>query len=215
MCSNEIYNKFNHVLSGCVTILDALYFVNKYIKLYPESSKILYSMVYGKQYDSVIDFRTFNKKLIQLNTYSFKEDVNKNITIYINQGLNKIQEISLLRISYIKPSYSPLINNVSLNKNNISKSCPHCKQTYINDNDVNYIICGYNSHGYDWKGCCNDWCFKCGKMLCKNFTTHKLFVETNKIHTFICCREHAQKTNHLYPDDYCQCININVQRNIL
>ena len=48
--------------------------------------------------------------------------------------------------------------------------------------DTDYAICGYNeetNEGYDWNGCGCDWCFKCGKILCKKWQANDLFILTN------------------------------------
>ena len=78
-----------------------------------------------------------------------------------------------------------------------------------------YVICGYPdaNRGYDWKGCCSDWCFSCGKMLCKTWDRDDLNVESNRFHDDECCKIHAKKNGHSYPKDYCNCIkNLNVIR---
>lgn len=94
----------------------------------------------------------------------------------------------------------------------ISRSCPHCGQkTYGNDN-VPYIVCGYNIKGFDWKGCGRDWCFKCGKKLCKNWNINSLFNKLNRYHDSKCCKKHAIKMGFAYPDEFCMCQNEIVNR---
>jgi hypothetical protein len=52
----------------------------------------------------------------------------------------------------------------------------------------------------------------CGKMLCKNWFNHELFVEMNRFHDTECCKNHAKENNKIYPDDYCMCQNTHVNR---
>ena len=80
-------------------------------------------------------------------------------------------------------------------------------------NDVPYIICGYSSNrGFDWKGCGNDWCFLCGKKLCKSWNVDRLYSKINRFHDDRCCKIHSLKTNSNYLTDYCQCNNFYVSR---
>jgi len=97
----------------------------------------------------------------------------------------------------------------------ICKVCPHCKivRNYAYE-DTNYVICGYgNKNGYDWIGCRKDWCFQCGKKLCKSWYLNKLFNTFNRYHNGICCKRYARKNSESYKNDYCHCINNHVNRN--
>ena len=95
-----------------------------------------------------------------------------------------------------------------------TKKCPHCGYNITDKYNRAYIICGYNDEkkGYDWNGCGKDWCFRCEKILCKSWETHALHLEMNRSHNDECCSKHAKENNNKYPDDYCQCRNINITR---
>jgi len=63
----EIYTKFKHILSGCRTIYDALYFAQYYIKNNPEYKSLINGMIHGKHYEKITDFRTISNILNILN----------------------------------------------------------------------------------------------------------------------------------------------------
>lgn len=93
----------------------------------------------------------------------------------------------------------------------VTKKCPHCHKNITEPEDTSYLICGYESNGYQ-HGCRNDWCFQCGKKLCKNWHGHQLFNKANRIHDSTCCKHHALKYKNNYYDDYCMCDNEYVKR---
>lgn len=99
-------------------------------------------------------------------------------------------------------------SNVSL----ISKNCPHCEKKIYDYDNKHYIICGYTEKGYDWIGCGKDWCFKCGKKLCKSWDKNSLFDTINRFHNGKCCKVYAQRHNSNYYNDFCQCLNKYVNR---
>ena len=87
----------------------------------------------------------------------------------------------------------------------IYKSCPHCNKTFIGNKKTKYTICGYTNKGFDWKGCGRDWCFRCGKKLCKCWNIDQLFNINNRFHNNKCCKSYAHKLDENYKDQYCQC----------
>jgi hypothetical protein len=216
----ELYNRFKHILSGCRTILDAFFFADKFIKKHPDMNELVNSMIQGKQYDTVMDFRTVKNTLIDLDTYMYREDIDECIDKITRNGADTIQTKALLRLSKMKPMRPLKIETTKFYElkkdttNLRTNECPHCKKKCTIASDTNYIICGYSdTHtGYDWEGCGKDWCFTCGKMLCKTWDQNQLFIDINRIHDSVCCLEHSKKTGHSYPTEYCCCINNHVQR---
>lgn len=93
----------------------------------------------------------------------------------------------------------------------IGKKCPHCGKMNYALLGTRYIVCGIDMDGIlpinnvD-TSCLNDWCFECGKKLCKNWYSDKLYDIPNRVHTIRCCLDHAMKNGFQYPIDYCQCI---------
>lgn len=91
----------------------------------------------------------------------------------------------------------------------IEKPCPHCGLIKKAPFGTSYVVCGVDSRGiisidFD-NGCLNDWCFECGKKLCKNWCKDSLHNQTNRVHSIECCSAHAAENGFTYPDDYCIC----------
>lgn len=91
------------------------------------------------------------------------------------------------------------------NGKKIIKNCPHCNNSGVYDENKDYVICGYDEKGFDWQGCGCDWCFECGKRLCKNWDTHQLFNVYNRFHNGKCCKNHAFQKGLNYLEEYCFC----------
>lgn len=165
--------------------------------------KLLYSILNKDKYNNKMDFDRF---LIYLNILSQIEYKN-NADILIDDLestslINDMAQLNTLRrIACQKPDYDPIINK----KYYLQVCCPHCNKKNTGTNTSTYVICGYNAKGYDWKGCGKDWCFKCGKKLCKNWTTDHLYNKQNRIHDNKCCKSFATKIEDQYPENYCCC----------
>jgi hypothetical protein len=135
---NEIFLKFSNVLSGCRTLYDALYFSQYYIKNNPEYKTIINSMIQGKHYEKITDFRTMANILKMLNNFQTRNEIDTYINTSINKdNLDYSQLNSLLRLgknkTYIKQNNDDNINIVSenINKNLVS---------LINKNNNDYNI---------------------------------------------------------------------------
>lgn len=149
---------------------------------------------------SLLDKQTYTTKIIPIPLFG---------SYNINQTKDKAQLLAFKRILNIK-NINPIITNSS--NTLIKKNCPHCNNVVQSNYDTEYIICGYNESGYDWKGCGNDWCFKCNKKLCKNWFANELFNTVNRNHNNKCCYKHSIKQNNNYLKNYCQCLNLHVLR---
>ncbi len=138
---------------------------------------------------------------------------------------NNVQYRTLMRIAKNKkavfekdPRNRPPFMRKDKSNSLVVKYCPHsnCGKPYRGTNETKYVICGYeNDHrGYDWVGCRQDWCFACGKMLCKLWEKHQLDVDCNRIHDSECCKKHAVDNKRIYLTDYCQCENKYTKRSL-
>lgn len=156
--------------------------IDSFFDLIEELDKIIY-------YNDAIEFieNNYNKinDEIQLNT----------IKRIIDEKPRKIKNISIKEFN---------LNENDKNKNKITKFCPHCKKKEYGYEDTKYIICGYSKGKYDWIGCGNDWCFKCGKKLCKNWLDDELFIPKNRNHNSYCCKKNAKKVKEDI-NNYCFC----------
>lgn len=236
ICEHK-YSQFKHILSGCRSILDAYHFADLYTKKHPEMRNIIYSMVNGKRYETVLDFRTMKNVLFDIDKTHYQENADEISEKMIKKTSDATQIKTLLRASKSKPlmpvqnieTKSPqhdikTIRYIKIKQfdyetyaDTISKPCPHCNHECNADTNASYVVCGYSDPkvGYDWDGCGCDWCFRCGKILCKSWENNKLFVDQNCIHDDVCCRKHAKEHGKHYPNDYCQCNNEHVKRNII
>lgn len=220
--TRELYNRFKNILSGCTTLSDAIYYAEIMSLEFPYLHDLFLSAVYSNTYVSMLDTRTLKNVILEIENYVYREDVEEFLKKRFKETLNEVQKKTFDRIintKQIKPINSKNIEVYEIKKHDDEikeMSCPHCKTQYFLNKNTEYVICGYtdNHNGYDWKGCNRDWCFKCGKMLCKSWQEHKLYVNDNQNHNSKCCREHAKKYNNKYPNDYCQCRNKNVNRDI-
>lgn len=220
----DIYIKMKAILSGCRHISDAHYLANQFIEKYPQYKDFIYGLVYGKTYEDELSMQMLRLVVSEISRLEYTDDVINVIdTRCSEKKITSIQNRTFLRLSKMKKDKPFVPNNVyrAVTGGKIIKKCPHCKHEREGCDDTNYVICGYrsgNSHGggggggYDLRGCQRDWCFRCGKMLCKNWSEHQLFVKSNRYHVKSCCMQYALENNLNYMKDMCQCNNEHVNR---
>lgn len=233
---NDKYNEIKNILLGCKNIDDAKFISGLYLKKNPESKKLVSSLLYGKIYYDYNDLKMFSDIMRKIDECEYQEGCNKLINDfypYKNNNNNNIQIKTLMRILNNKKKESENIRNTH-NQNHIFplspqilyngtkkmkqieiyKHCPHCSEKYTGSDITMHVICGYNDlhTGYNWSGCQKDWCFICGKKLCKSWNENKLYLEQNRIHNSECCKQFAMNKNEPYTN-YCQCNNKYVNRN--
>jgi hypothetical protein len=92
---------------------------------------------------------------------------------------------------------------------NLVKKCPHCGKEWKLPLSTIYTVCGVDPNGKQpiGDGCLKDWCYLCGKRLCKRWDIDKLYELQNREHNDFCCREHASKNKLDYEENYCHCID--------
>lgn len=211
----KFFNDYKNIVHGMRTRSDC-YSIFEKLDLTYEQKNILISIINGKKAEKVYDFSTMNDIITQLNNIKYGEQ----IYIAINQLMEKTTNIAQIqtfnRIANSKPLKAEYLigRDIKDNFNVKVKNCPHCNNKCKFPIFTEYVICGFGEKGYDWEGCGKDWCFKCGKILCKSWENNQLFIEENQIHDNSCCKHHANTHNKIYPNDYCQCQNVNVRRNI-
>lgn len=209
------YNKLKYNILGSKTKEDAYFILEKYrpdTKCY----NLMSSLVNGKKYDHALDNETMKKYISDIFSIKYKEDAYESISQILPQTSDIAQIKTFTRIADMKsnrPQYISLKEIKKRNKENIiTKKCPHCAYKCSMPKDTVYIVCGYSDSGYDWEGCGKDWCFKCGKMLCKNWDQDQLYLPTNRFHNSKCCKKHSIQFGHSYPENYCRCSNAFVIR---
>lgn len=215
---NNFYNKYKYIISGLHTVEDYFLILEK-LDLPIDKKNILSSLIYAKKPEKSIDYILMKEIIKDLYNYRYREDAYANLPQFLNKTNNLAQIKTFTRIANSKP-FKPVYNNIIKEyrnpiQYNVYKQCPHCGHLYSAPKYTDYIICGFGENGYDWEGCGRDWCFKCGKILCKSWENDLLFIEENRNHDINCCKQHSILNNKIYPDDYCQCNNLFVKRNIL
>jgi hypothetical protein len=193
------------ILEGCQSIIDAHEFKLYYINKYPKYKSLINSYINGYTFHDNIDIISKQDILKQIILCDDKTKAFK-ILDDCSNDTNDNTIINCIKNIMSNKSYKKRKNK---NNNYISKHCPHCNHLVSVPNNTNYVICGYHDHntGYDHKGCGKDWCFNCGKKLCKNWMEHNLCLESNRIHNDECCKLQAEKMNENYKENYCQCNN--------
>lgn len=212
------YNEIKNILAGCQNMSDAKKITDLYLKKNPSTKKIVYSLFHGKVYNGKYDSKVFRTIMEKIKNFDYYEDcVNMINDLYPNKNDTDVQFMTLIRIANKKKKNTDSEKIIKKTKmSEIIKQCPHCSEKYSGGNNISYVICGYqDTHkGFDWSGCQKDWCFTCGKKLCKSWNDDKLFLEPNRIHDSECCKNYAIKHNESYLNDYCHCTNKYVDRNI-
>lgn len=150
-----------------------------------------------------IEFFVYIKLLTGL---KYRDDAQQFVDEIMRITNDPAQVNTLNRILEKKP-YK--LNNILISNNNknyeVTKPCPHCGNIYKANINKEYVICGYTSKGFDWYGCGYDWCFQCGKMLCKCWNIDQLFNRENRFHNNKCCKNDAKQSEYDYMADYCHC----------
>jgi hypothetical protein len=208
----DIFFQLKMLFDGCDTILDAIPLGNRYIEKHPHMKSMILSYMNGRAYKDTIDIKT---KQNTLHDTEMATDRDKALS-FASKAMDKTNddvykktlERLIQRKEYISREIKPKPKD---NVKYINKKCPHCSHILYMPEDTGYVICGYHNpnQGYDWNGCGRDWCFHCGKILCKRWETNSLCLQMNRYHDEDCCSKHAKENGTVYPDDYCQCNNFN------
>lgn len=170
---------------------------------------LLNSLVTSNRYNTKMDLDKFIVYSNVLELVYYYDDAEK-IIHDIEININDIAQINTLKKIIKTKPHKQLIGKDNII---ITKNCPHCNKKNFGFLNTPYIICGYNTKGYDWKGCGRDWCLKCGKKLCKSWNIDFLFNKLNRYHDSRCCKSFASKLEYEYPADFCDCNNEFVNRN--
>lgn len=209
--NHDVYLQLKSIFEGCDTIIDAKPFAQQYIEKYPILKDMINSYMYGIEYNDIIDLSSKQSMMINMDKTTSRDIAMNQYTQIIEKTKDEVYKKTLERIinkkKHIKyqKEYTRYIN----------KKCPHCSRNINMPENTQYIICGYQNStiGYDFIGCGKDWCFSCGKKLCKSWDVDMLHLEINQEHDQNCCKNHA-KNHNLFYDNYCQCnriVNLNAK----
>jgi hypothetical protein len=163
--------------------------------------KLLSSLVNKNRYDYKMELDKFKIYLDVLELVYYYNDAEKIMQDIENNITDQTQLNTFRKLIKDKP-----IRTENYKESNITnKNCPHCDKKYYGSYISPYMICGYNAKGFDWKGCGRDWCFKCGKKLCKSWNNDFLFNKQNRLHDSKCCKNYASKMDLDYQTEFCHC----------
>jgi len=159
-----------------------------------------------------VGFITMKKVIDEIGKHIYKTmsrnyfDKMKNLYNFDELQINSIERI--IESKNCNDEYVNINLDILMEK----KGCPHCNALNIAPIGTTYIVCGVDIMGKksinDFSmnnACLNDWCFVCGKRLCKHWYKDELYIAKNRKHNGECCRRHAEINGFRYPDDYCQC----------
>jgi hypothetical protein len=220
---NEFYHKYKYMISGLRTTEDCYLMLEKLESIIDKSKKsLLISLFDGKRMEQCIDYYMMIEIIKNLNSCKYKEEIYADFPKLFKMTTNLSQIKTFNRIAKSKPPrpmHEMMAGNYKIYKPRgefVKKICPHCSHLCSASKFTEYIICGYSEiGGFNWIGCGKDWCFKCGKILCKSFRHDVLWVEEYRYHDGECCKIHAKQNAKNYPEDYCQCNNEFVKRGII
>lgn len=209
----KIYNFFYEKINSGIEI--EYNHVQCLLELFLKSSQddvekqLLKSLVDEDAFLKKIKHQNFLEYIDAFTNIIYIDDANELENCIINATNDPAQLYTIKRIMQKKIN---LMHRVCFIK--CAKLCPHCSKKCIEHENIDYIVCGYSSRsGYDWEGCGYDWCFHCGKKLCKQWNKDQLYNKFNRFHNDKCCRK-ASKNRSEYLNEYCQCNNMYVRRNV-
>lgn len=213
----EKYYIYKHIFSGASTIDDIIFLRGKCPK---EDYPLIDSITRTQNLQQCISNTQMNKIVETLVSLKFKDECVKYLDEFKNKKYNICQQFEQTNYNAAQTeTFSRILSTKSLDESYIElpkmeKACPHCGRINKAPFGTKYIVCGIDTMGIlpidnlD-NACLNDWCFACGKKLCKNWYTNQLYDEANRTHDENCCRIHALNHKNQYPAEYCQCFRKN------
>lgn len=206
-CNNDIilFTQYR-TLSKCLIYYSDLHnLINIYDKKINSISlkRLLNKDLKNKQLLKTIGIAKFIKILHNLDNTSDTKVIIDILNNILKNNNDIVQKNTIIKI--INTKFSQLYSKLTFNSKLIKKKCPHCNKVTEKLCHETYVICGYTKKGFDMEGCGNDWCFSCGKKLCKSWYVHNLFIEQNRIHNNHCCKLAAYKRKENHTMLYCTC----------
>jgi hypothetical protein len=215
MIQYKYFYEFYHKMFGLNNYADVTYLYNNTHIPNEFEQKLVDSLISQERYKKKIPTDKFMVCLDTVSNIKFKEDAALLFEEITELTEDKSQLNAIKRIIAKKPhSYNKNVQHLH-KPVMVVKECPYCGRNKTDLSTADYVICGYTNRGFDWEGCGHDWCFQCGRKLCKCFNQNQLFLKMNQYHDDRCCKLHSQKTEGGYPEDYCQCgANTHVNRSL-
>lgn len=205
----KIFNLFNKKIRKINNYNDIIILFNYLTRFVKSDSelRLMESLITNNLCQKKINDEEFTVYIGIINETKFPENILEIIENLMKSTDDQAQLNTLRRILNKKGIYPEFADMLKKEKKIelIQKTCPHCGKECSADKDTDYIVCGYSIGGFDWLGCGYDWCFQCGKKLCKSWHLDNLFDKTKRYHNNKCCRNYAKYISDKYPDNYCMC----------
>jgi len=197
--NKEEYIKIMNIISGTNTFIDA----NRIIEcIGKKDDEVINNILRSKKFDNgVLNFVEINDIIEKVNKLTYIDEYE----IFIREIIDTKKISDLVQLNVLNR-----IGNSKLFRSydgKITKKCPHCNHLMTMIADTTYVVCGYINEtvGFDGSGCQRDWCFKCGKKLCKSWGENELYINKNREHDGKCCKMYAIFNNEDFEKEYCHC----------
>lgn len=206
------YDMYKKIFSGARNVDD----INFLRELCPEQDKKIIDIVISPITHQKIGYVQMSKIIDSLNKIEYIEECEQYIKNIYKSNITRENKNTKSILTLNSDVISNIISSKKHDDRYIEiftedKKCPHCGEINTAPIGTSYIVCGVDTFGkipICDKKCMNDWCFLCGKKLCKNWYNDNLYVYKNRSHNDICCRIHARDNGFKYPDEYCQCMRL-------
>ena len=210
---NKKYKEYRLLINSVTSNDDIEYIYNLYSKQIknPYIKYLMKSYTNSFYNNYSIGIREFMNILDKFKDFKYRDDARDLIRTIFKRTINETQRNTIIRIIGRLPPKTIAVTKISGKKTH--KKCPHCQKFTESTIDSTYVICGYTERGFDLDGCGKDWCFRCGKKLCKSWYVHELFIHDNRYHNDKCCKLAAYRNNE-NRKMYCRCKNIYINHRI-
>lgn len=197
------YYKYKHLFSGVYSKDDITFLCSK---CPTEDKSLIECIINGMDLKDTIGITTMATLIDKANNKKHSVEIDEMIReLNVLYGF-KLSDMQKTIFDKIKYSKTPIVDMPQIM---LEKECPHCGLIKKSPVGTTYVICGVDSNGraaIDFNhGCLNDWCFECGKKLCKNWCRDSLHNTVNRTHNGLCCQIHAADNKLKYVSNYCTC----------
>lgn len=196
------YERIKNILSGINNCNDAIRMI-KYLK--EDENEIVNNLVRSMKFNSeILSYNEINERIKEIDNIKYEDEYEK----YLNEMKEIININDIVQLNVINRLGNSKIIRKNKTGNPYEKSCPHCGHLMVGTSETEYVICGIKNEieGYDGIGCLRDWCFKCGKKLCKSWGDDNLRDERNREHNDgKCCKIYSILMKENYEKEYCHC----------
>jgi hypothetical protein len=202
------YYMYKHIFSGVFAIDDIIFLKNK---CPVEDWGMIDSILKISNIPTYFSCAYMNEIIKNMANLQFQDDCEKYLSeLQTKTATNNVKCSNIQQETFTKIMSTKMRSGTYIELPKLEKRCPHCGRINSATIGTSYIVCGIDSRGiipidYSNNACLKDWCFTCGKKLCKSWYTDELYIKENRKHDGECCKIQSKKIGNKYLDDYCQC----------